>query len=420
MRLMQFVLTPSGTGEAVIALSLAEQLKPMGFEHHFVILPGMEGMFRTAGHPCTVLRPEMGPAVRDVIHEAVVTHRPDAFVLTDYFTFWVVLEKNFGIDPWFVKDYGVPLLPVDTWEWRQTDFAMDMTPEDIRPVSKEIIGMPAHLRPVPLTRPRADHEAGEFPFRLRVGADRPSAAGRRAVRDELGIRGGDRLLFLPASAWQQRPVRNKDPRVLTIAAEVPNLVTHYLRQLPESTRFLVVGDVPPALRSLPPDRTHILPVCPPERYSQLLCASDAVLAMTFQAVTLIRAMYAGIPGMVLTNKYTIAGTRDAEQAGAEFGGLTPAVRQWLAKVGDIYRFRLWPLSMYSLMEPVLQDNPYLAAVAHSELLDERGVVDGLAGLLNDRAARDRLAEGRAGYLAEVDSLADTPEVVSAALRMASG
>jgi hypothetical protein len=226
------------------------------------------------------------------------------------------------------------------------------------------------------------------------------------------------LLFLPASAWQQRPVRNRDERVLAVARQVPGLVAQYLAELPSTTHLLLVGEVPEALRGLPEHRTHVLPVCPPDRYSQLLCASDAVLAMTFQAVTLIRAMYAGIPGIVLTNGHDVAGPGDRERADAAIGGLTPGVRRWLDEAGEIYRFRLWPLSMYALMEPVLRDNPYLRTVMHRELLDERGVVSGLTALLHDAGERDRLAGERERYLQRVAALGDTADVFEAALRKA--
>ncbi|GAA0904673.1 hypothetical protein GCM10009558_094090 [Virgisporangium aurantiacum] len=414
MKLMYFALNPVGAGEVVIALNLVDQLAPAGITGHFVVTPSSETMIKESGLPYTVVDQAMGPAVRDVIDHAVREARPDALVLADYFTYWARLDKQHGIDPWFIEEYGLPILPIDTWEWESTSFRIDLTSDVAPPVSRKILEMPAHLRPVPLGRPDAGDSRYGLPYRLATPTDRVSDATRREVFDSLGLGAGDRLLLVPSSAWQQHPVGHFGELFRKVAQQVPELLAHYLRQLPESTHFVLVGDVAPPMHALPAGRTHVLPPCPPARYSNLLGSADAVLTLSHPAMTMVRAVLADVPGMVLTNGFGVNGGADVDRVDAAVGGLTPAVRDWLTGIGRLYPFRMWPMSFHTFMAPLLADNPYLDAVSTVELLDERAVVSGLSDLLSDGPTRERAAAGRAAYRRAVDALPDTREVFATA------
>jgi hypothetical protein len=222
--------------------------------------------------------------------------------------------------------------------------------------------------------------------------------------------------MLPIAAWQQPGGHSSHESVQRLARKVPELLAHYLRQLPASTHYVLVGQLPPALGQLPADRTHVVPACSPVDYSELLGSVDAVLGLTPPALTLLRAVLADIPAMVLTNRFGVHDEAEVERVDAELGGLTPHVRAWLGQAGPVYPFRLWPMSFYRFMTPLLSGNPYLSAVTSAELLDERGVVDGLAAMLYDPTVRAEQAAARAGYQTLLDSLPPTREVFAAAVK----
>jgi hypothetical protein len=416
MRLLYFVLTPQGLGEVVIALSLARQLEPAGAKSHFVVLPGAEAMLRDSGHPYTVVEPSMGDALYPVVDDLVAQFRPDGLVLADYFTYWVIAEGQFHVDPWFVYRYGLPVIPVDQWEWDRTDFTIDIAPGLRRPVDPKILDMPARLHPVPLSH--MDGQGPGYPYRLLAETDRIGAARRREVRGSLGIGTGERMVLLPISGWQQPAGRPAHDSVVRLATHTPDLLAGYLRQLPASTHFVLVGNVPRALRDLPAGRTHALPPCSARRYSALLGAADAVVALTPPAMTLLRSVFADVAGLVLTNRHTVAADGDADRLDAELGGLGPTVRDWLGRVGPVHPFRLWPMSFFEFMRPLLAENPFLDAVSHAEILDETAVVDTLTRLLYDRPTQDRMAAARERYAAAVAALPDTVDVFATAARAA--
>jgi hypothetical protein len=405
MRLLFFALSTAGYGETAIGLSLAQQLQPLGVQSQFVISPVSEQVLRRSGFPSTTIEPRMGKLARLLIDEAVSEFRPDAIVLSDYYTFTGVFEHRFGLRPWFIEEYQLPILPIDIWEWENTPFAVDMFEED-RPVDKKILEMDAFLRPVPLAHPELSGRG--CPFRLWEGSERVSRRTREHLGTTFGLRPQDRLLLLTVAPWQQLP----EDRYLSsmgthVLRGVPRLLAHYLGQLPETTHFLLVGDPPPELAALPAERTHALPPCSPARFSTLLGASDLVLSLNVGATTLARAVLSDIPAIALTNSLAVP---DAESIGtveARLGGLTDTVRDWLAGMVPLHQMRMWPLGFYSFLEPLLAANPYTRAFGDLELLDEPAVVAGIERALYDSETRDRLAAGRAEYLTILDTQVDT-------------
>jgi hypothetical protein len=406
MRLLFFALSTAGYGETVIGLSLARQLQSAGVESQFVISPVSEQILKRSGLRYTLIEQRMGRLARLLIDEQVRQFRPDAIVLADYYTFSGVFQNRFGLHPWFIDEYQVPVLPIDIWEWARTPFAVDMFEED-RPVDKRLMDMPAWLRPVPLAHPERGGQA--YPFRLWEESERVTRRTRAHLFDTFGLGSRDRLVLLTIAPWQQLP---EDKYLSSIGTHVlrgvPRLLAHYLRQLPDTTHFLILGQAPPELAGLPADRTHVLPPCSPARFTTLLGACDLVLSLNAGATTVARALISDIPAIVLVNGLAVGTPEAVEEAGAAIGsGLTSAVRDWLAGMLPLHKFRMWPLGFYDFLEPLLAANPYTEALTTIELLDEKAVVAGISRELYDIATMDAKAAARARYLAVLDAEVST-------------
>jgi hypothetical protein len=416
MNLMFFALSTAGYGETVIGLSLARQLEPLGVRSHFVISPVSEQVLKRSGVPFTTIEPRMGRLVRLLVDEDVGQFRPDAIVLADYYTYTGVFRERFGLNSWFIEEYGVPILPIDIWEWDKTSFAVDMFEED-RPTDKRILDMDVFLRPVPLAHP--EREGRAYPFRLWEGTERVTRRTKRHLYETFGLGPRDRLVLLTIAPWQHMA---EDKYLSSIGTHVlrgvPQLLAHYLAQLPDTTHFLIIGEVPPALAALPAGRVHALPPCSPARFTTMLGASDLVLSLNIGATTLGRAVLSDIPAVVLTNGFAVPDAATIGEVEARLGGLTPTVRSWLEGMLPLHQMRMWPLGFHEFLEPILKDNPYTDAFTDLELLDEPAVVQGLERTLYDPATRDRLAAGRAGYLSILDAQVDTRAVFAEAARHA--
>lgn len=412
MKLLFFAMSTAGYGETTIGMSLAEQLQAIGIESHFVSTVISEQLLRRSKIPYTVLDQRMGRLARLLIDEVVTEFKPDGIVLSDYYTYTGVFEHRFGLDPWFIDEYQLPILPIDIWEWDKTSFAVDMFGEE-RTVDKRILAMEASLRPVPLAHPGRRDRA--YPFRLWPSSERVSRRTKQHLFTTFGLGPRDRLVLITIAHWQQLAAeRYISPIGTQVLRGVPWLLAHYLRQLPDSTHFAIIGQVPPELAALPAGRTHALPSCSPTRFSTLLGASDLVLGLNVGASTLGRAVLSDIPAVVLTNSYAIPDARAVAEAEAGLDGLTDTVRDWLAGIVPLHRMRMWPLGFYSFLEPILSANPYTSTYTDLELLDEPAAVRGIEQALYDSQTRNRLAAARADYLATVDDQVDTPASFAAA------
>lgn len=418
MKLLHFAMSAlGGYGETFVDLSLADQLADGGIESRFVITAGVEPLFATGRHPYSLIDSDPGLSVQAVVEREMSEHQPDAVVLADYANFWGHMLRNAGDDAWFIEKYGVPLIPIDMWEWEHTGFAYDFCGRGFgREYDRHILDMPAHLRPVPVCHVDAGGSRQGHPYRLTAPEPGRDATVRERVFAEFGLSPADRLVLVPVSAWQQPSTSTRLITEMTIrlGRRVPELLARYLGALPERTHVLVVGTVPEALRQLPADRLHELGPCPPDRYRDLLRSADLMVSLTMSGLTLARATLMGTPGMLLTNGFTVANAADVERVDAALGGLSDPVRSWLSEVAPIDAFSHWPKGLHAFVEPLVRGNPYLTAIAHEELLDEPAVVERMREILYDSEAARRLAEDREAYLAQVDALPPTWEVFGAA------
>ncbi|GAA4548938.1 DUF6365 family protein [Amycolatopsis samaneae] len=415
-RLLFVAVSTTGYGEVGIGADLADQAARWGARSHFVLETHAKALVAGRGHGYTLVDPGMGESVREVMAETVAEVRPDVIVLSDYFMYCMQLRFRFGVEPWFIEDFGLPLLPIDIYEWANTDFRVDMY-ENTLPLSDRILGMPVHLRPVPSCHPVADGAAG-LPYQASRHADRVTARRRTEVRSELGLGDGDRLLFFPVSQWHRPPLgteRGED--VLRVARRLPELLASHLSRLPGNTHFALVGSPFEELRKLPAERTHWLSVVPPEQYGELLGSSDAVLSLHMPSPTVARAMFADVPAFAMVNGYELPKAGGADVLADAMGTVSPRVRDWLDGLDARVRpFRMWPMRWRSVVDPLLAGNPLDDAVDAAEVFDEAAFVGGLARVLGDDVTRDRLASARAQYVDRVTTLPEGDVALREALR----
>jgi hypothetical protein len=419
--------SPRSSGQLLLGCSLAAELRRVGVRSHFIASDGAAPTLDGYGFPHTLINPRMGMLAKILIDDVVATVRPAAIVLAEYLNYTHVMSAQFRLNPWFIESYGIPVIPIDLWELERTEFAADLC--DGRPlvISPHIKDMDCYLSPVPMAHPVPDCRRA-IPFRVTDPADLADPAdppgqdvtSREDTRRELGLGSADRLVMLAMAPWQlpdgtagtAGPAGTDGRR--RAASRVPELLAHYLRQLPDDVHVLLAGAAPQWSRLLPADRTLPLAPCSPSRFGALLRAADLMLSLNFSAFTMVRAVLSGTPVMLITNRFAVT---DPAQAG-EIDGLSEFARRWLAESVPLHPFRIWPMGFHGFLDSLLTGNPYLSALTVAELLDEAAVLAGLRGLLYDQAERDRSRIRRADYLAEIAAVPDACTAFRHALNMA--
>ncbi|MDX2394215.1 DUF6365 family protein [Streptomyces sp. NPDC090054] len=407
MRLLFMATLAKTLHETTVGLDLVHQLKSTGVRCHFVIDADNEAQLKAAGHPYTVVTSALGHGVRDVVARTVREFRPDAIVLSDYIGHWLTHLVNYETDPWYVQEFGVPVLPIDMLGLADTEREVEVLGRTVT-IDANLLDMPLHLRPVPVNRPQ--RPAGPNGMLYRANSTlRPLTERTRAeVRRSVGAEAGHRLLLFPTLPWQHTMQTRAGPATRELAVRLPELIGHYLRRLPADTRFVMVGPYFETL-GLPPDRVHFEPTYTADRYHRLLGAADAVMSCFLTSYALERAILADVPGLVATNGHDLPAGAPAPS------GLSPAVRSWLADFpGPLPSFHAWPLRWSRMLSGLLHDNPFSDTVLNTEIFDEDAVVNGLEAVLYDPVVRDRLAGARADYRDALDRLPDTARAFTAA------
>jgi hypothetical protein len=389
MRLLFLALSQHGYGETVIGMSLARQLLPLGVESHFVVEATAEPVVSHGGFGYTVLSESMGPLAGRVLDDVVAEFKPDALVLADYLIFSRAMRTIFLLDPWYIDRYRLPVLPIDIWALDGQHLEMDFGGQETIRLDPRIRELTAQLRPVPLTHPEPDGDGRVFPFRLSDADGRVSRRTRGHLHNTLGIPRGHRLAMITFAGWQRSPDPRYDERIHRVARRVPELLAHYLCALPPTTHCMVIGGMPDAFRALP---------------------ADLLISLNTASTAVAEAILADVPAVVLSNRFTV--TDEPPEKASEF------VRTWLAGIGPLYPFRIWPLGYHRFLEPLLAGNPYADTLATAELLDEDGVMTVLEAALYDRATRDSYARARAAYHRTVAALPGTCETFTRAAQAA--
>jgi hypothetical protein len=431
-------LTPHGFGETLIGLALADQLDADDVTCRFIVENSARTPLLGSRHEFDVIEPDMGAFAWLIVDDVVRSFRPDLIVLSDYFTYTAVMRWRYRLDPWRIESYGIPIVPIDIWEWGNTDFVVDIAGDHVFQASDRFRAFPAALRPVPLAHLTADSRGQARPFRV-WDRERPLPSGARdRLRASFGVAPADRLVLLATAQWQVTGDAAYSEAASAVTTGVPRLVTRYLTALPGQTHFLLLGEVPPAWSGLPAGRTHAIPSCPPAEFGAILQAADAVLSLNIAGTTVWRAVLSGIPAMVLGNSFRIDGMNRAANgpgpgagkaglapaaaglaaADAATGGLSPFVRETLPACLPLHPFRMWPLAFHKFLAPMLTANPYTDAVLEAEVLDETAAVAGMQRLLFDPAFRAARLAAQEGYAAQVRALPPTRDVFAATVAAA--
>jgi len=415
VKVLFLAMSSAGYGETLIGLSLARQLGDAGHQCHFIVDTMSGPLLDGSGMSYVSLDAVMGPLARLIVDAEISAWHPDVIVLADYFTFCGVFAKRYEIDPWFVDDYGIPVVPIDIWELAGTSFEVDVFCGKRMAVDKHLLDYPAWLRPVPLCHVSAGDEPRAFPFQLGVGDERVSRRTRAHLREVFAIPPEGRLLLLALASWQL-PNYNDD-NGNRVASVVPDLVMQCLADLPPDTHIVQVGQPLHGFDRLDPDRTHQMPSCSPSRFNVLLGSVDAFVGLNVGATTLTRAVLAGVNGVVIQNSHE-ADTAEAATSALEASGrqVDGNLRDWLNRAAPLYPFRMWPLGFHSFLEPLLENNPYNQAFRTVELLDRDLVTQTIGASLFDSTTSAELAQGRQGYLDAVAQLPPTAEVFDAVTR----
>jgi len=389
----------SGWGEVQLAMRVARELQSRGDRVTFLVSRVLAKAFDPGELRVELAPPEGYARIEPHLAYYARELRPATVVFCDYVQVFSALDRR-GVDAGFIARLGARLVLMDPWSLRESNLVMDANPYHTVEISPVIRDFPYQLIPVPFARP-------EIPGGFAV-LDAPSQATdaeRQALRAELGVDDGERMILLASSLWQYKGYEHSE--IQSLAIGVPLLLAGYLDQL-KGVKLVHVGAQPlHGLKDLG-DRYRWSSSLPSSKFRTLMASSDLVLSLNASATTNTMAVVEDVPVLTLINGFE----GDADELEGWLGRApSDRVRQWAEYHLPTYRFYMWPMSFWNLLHPVLTDNPYAELLHMVQVLDEAAVISSLERLLFDQTARDLDRERRATYTAAVRALPSGADLV---------
>lgn len=403
MRLLFLALSTRGFGETILGVRLAAQLRDEGHTATFLVHEAAAPVVSDAAFRHTAIPDHALRLLPLFLRAAIAADRPDAIVLSDYFTSTLAFEKC-GMTVGGLRALGLPIAAIDTWDLDRSGTDVDLYGKVIRRFPDERDAIAARVLPAPIAAPDPARPVySSLPVLPRV-----TPKIRRHVRRDLGVSETDTLVLLCTASWQSGRFANAD--AARVGRLLPGLLAEYVETLGPRATLVHIG---PARFKFRTAGYTWLPPMRPERFAPLIAAADLLLAPNVSASTIAAALVLNVPVLLLPNSLRAASLDDAPRSSIE--GVTAEIRRRLRAIFPVFPFSMWPLGYDQFLRPVLTDNPYGRAVATAEVFDAARVCETMRALVFDPATREERLAAQAAYVRLVSSLPSGASLLTAGL-----
>ena len=409
-RTVLFVVTSFWAyGELAIAVEFARRLVGTAYRPLFLIPPSHRRLIAEAGLDHQIMIPRSGKLNRILLRDIQHVHRPALVVLADSLNF-DLCEQHYGLRRADLSVFDCPVGTFDDFSWGRPGAWLD-TYGFRAAIESDLTldGLAFRLRPCPLNNPRAaGQEPGSYSYPLLGEVERIPTSARTAVRREHGLRPGRPVVLVTGATWQQ--MHTAYPHVTGFVDACHRLLERLLERLLDHADVLAVGP-----RLVFHDRTprgfhHLGPV-EPDRFRSLAQVVDVHVSSNIVSVSLHRLVLGGVPSVVLMNSLHKRDGRQWWGASAPPPALTPFAQRLVDEVDEIYPYRMFPVGWYYFLDSLLADNPFTDLVPQVEIFDEERAAATVLSLLEPGPEREKTANARERYLADLRALPDVPTIV---------
>src|ERR1700723_802025 len=385
----------AGWGEASMGIGIAEDLVGVGDSVRFLIHSSVSPLFANKGFEIDSIDDNTGGITDLLVQDLIESYRPDSIILCDFFTTCSYL-RSVKIDAEFLMGLGVPIIALDTWDFPETRFSIDMYFNDEKRVPNWIDRTPFRLIPSPIVRPVT---------RRGVYSCLPKSSAvdlkvRRHVRSNLGLLESDKAVLFCTAAWQQADYDDEHARRL--AGCLPSLISQYIKRSGSTVHLIHVGPNPYVIDDLLADRYHWLPQLKSGDFDLLLPSMDLQISANLSARSIARSIVSGVPTVVIQNSYFARDVAEARILNS--GSVSAEFHRWLLNALPLYPFKLWPLGFHKFLSPMTRENSYCNAVKVAELFDEEQTISTISGILFDPTKREEILHSQLAYAHQVSEL----------------
>lgn len=413
MRILFVTPNSKGSGEAITALHIAEELTADGEAVRFLSSEFTARFLSETFADRVVSLTEEAEQNRSAWNGVVEDFEPDAVVFADYpLLFSSPWGRTLAASDWVaeLEHLDVPLFTLDHLGMAQGPMTLHFGPPHLSPFTQHFPGLPGNMRillPSPLQEPsRVEGRVGS-PFRcwqvpLGIGPER-----RRRVRRRYLDSDHDRLVFHSVPSWALEFAR---AHALPHYQALSRLFEEYLAGSERPITLVSVNDgclLPPSSR--PGLRIANLGSLSKADYEELLFASDLMITDNRVSVSLGKAACALVPCVALRNSFRLIELHERAQ-----GRLRRILSDMEAThLGSVFPFEVFPIWTRVDLETmgVFRQNSLASAHRVLELFggEETGAV--IRALLFDEDATESLRSRQSAYVEAVSRLPAAGELL---------
>jgi Family of unknown function (DUF6365) len=401
-----------GFGETILGLRLGSELRRQGDEVFVLAHDSNRKLLEGWGTGYSTFCSAASPLLQLYISNCLERYNASSIILSDYITSTLFFD-HYALDPEMLRSFGRPVVAIDTWDTARVGHHMiDMLFEEerIRSLWPEIV---RPVCPVPILASGAD---ARYYVSLPSATSVPKSV-RKHVHHALGIDESCKAVLFCTAEWQHPGYQSILDAARRCANSLPLLISEYLSRVGEKVHLVHVGPQELNFKDSLGERYHWLPPLRPQEFDTLVGSMDLLLTANISATTIAKSMVSGVPVFVLQNSVKASTRKDVESVLSI--PLSAPLQRWLESALPLFPFALWPLGYYKLVKPLLENNPYVAALDVAEMLDEARVEAGLRALLFDAAAREDQLHRHTRYLEHIRQLPGGPEVLHSVIEAES-
>jgi len=391
-------------GRVDVGVRIALDLRSRGDRVEFVVGESGGCLARAAGFKVHTVEARYPGSNALDIYDALRRLQPASVIHCDFINNANILARA-GVAAATYLEFDCPVIGVDIWDRRTTGLDADIFGNELQSLvdshATTTLGALQRLRctivPVPICKPGSRNAFQNLP---------PSPSPRP---DRLSSWIGRRMVLFCTSEWQHH--LGQDQRASAIFRLLQQIIAQNCSRVSGKVHLVHIGPRPlEGISSLSREgRYHWLGQVSPRRFVRLLASTDVMLSANPIASTVVTAIAAGVPIIMLES-----GTQPAtlDEAMDTMGRcLSPVVRRHVPGSAHVYGFHIWPLGCRNFIRPLLDDNPFCETYESVELLDEEAGLDCLHRLLFDNDARDQMLHSQNSYLQSVRQLPSAADAV---------
>lgn len=402
-RIIVIVLSTISAGELTISYEFIQRLPSEKYSVHYIIPQKFAEYLSSKNIAFITLDEKSTPEKnKEKAMSFIQRFSPNYFIVSDVFTMGYAALWS-GLKFCDIKGLA-PIIGVDEYEFQSTNYSIDYYGLFFEKLPPLVDACDYVIRDCPINAPRVtDHKIKHFSLYDRI--PKMNKETKTRMKEALGLTEGEKVIFFTTSSWELLNM-HKLTSLNALIRHIPNMLKHYLYQLDQKITIIHVGHNPwGKIENSNINYLHFETLLPSD-FENYLLLSDMFITFNIVSVTLTKAIYAGIPSVVLQNYKII-----------DFSHLEKRVRQlplWyqaMAKeVKRVYPFRASTFGWYKFIEPVLTNNLYTTTFVEVPFFNMKKVVDTFNDYLNNQKKIHTLCQAQHTYVEEILKL-PTPEQI---------